>query len=371
MQTGSFTNQPWRKRSKALWALLLRCTGVLPLARWWVGRSGVVVLTFHRVLTENELRGTMSLPGMIVRAETFDQFLQYASKRWKMVDLGKPPDWTGDSRLKIAITFDDGWCDNVTSAYPIARKHDVPITIFIVPEKMGSTLPFWPEKTALGLAGFPRGASAVIKDDYVNDVIEHLKELPSEERSQRIERMKPDGDMLSASTKVDRTMSWEQTEQLQEGGVTFGSHTNSHEILTRIPVSEAEHEITSSRALIRERLRSGCELFAYPNGDCSPEVRDLVEKAGYSFAFVNDQPGVWARDCDPYVLPRTNICEHHLMDSRGGFSPLIFEYTVLLRVAEGMLAGKCSAWFSKITGNGRKSEGNHSDARKAPAARQI
>jgi peptidoglycan/xylan/chitin deacetylase (PgdA/CDA1 family) len=353
-----------------MWALLLRCTGLLSLARWWVSRRGVVVLTFHRVLTRDELRGTMSLPGMIVRAETFDPFLQYISKRWKIVDLAKESEWDGDSRLKIAITFDDGWCDNVTSAYPIARKHGVPITIFIVPEKMGSALPFWPERAALSLAVFPPDMATASNRDHVNRVIEELKELPAEERRRRIEQLLPDENALGAAGQVDRTMSWEQTEQLQAGGVTFGSHTSNHEILTRIPVSEAEREVRASRALIRERLRSRCALFAYPNGDCSPEVRDVVENAGYSLAFVNDIPGVWGRDSDPYMIPRMNVCEHHLIDSQGRFSPLIFEYTVLLRAAEGMLASRCSAWFSKFTpGNGRNSQANHSGPRRASAAR--
>lgn len=362
--------QPWRKRSKVLWALLLRVTGLLPLARWWVGRSGVLVLTFHRVLTEKELERTMSLPGMIVRAGTFDLFLQYASQRWEIIDLGNQPKWSGDSRLKIAVTFDDGWTDNVTSAYPIARKHNAPITIFIVPEKMGAALPFWPEKAALSLSGARQTANGPADADYVNRVIEELKGLPSDERRRRLELMQPPRDeALSSCAAVDRTMTWAQTEQLHAGGVTFGSHTSTHEILTRIPTEQAEQEVTASRAMIETRLHAGCTLFAYPNGDCSPVIRNLVAKAGYSAAFLNDQPGVWGRECDPYMVPRINVCEHHLMDSQGRFSPLIFEYTVLWRAAEGMLASRWSAWFRKITGgNGSQPKSQQSGIRQASSA---
>lgn len=352
-----------------MWALLLRCTGLLPLARWWVSRSGVLVLTFHRVLTEDELQHTMSLPGMIVRTETFDQFLQYASQHWKVVDLGREPDWERGSRLKLAITFDDGWYDNATSAYPIARKHNVPITIFIVPERMGSVLPFWPEQAALSLAGRPPHANGGGNLDSVDRLIEELKALPASQRRQRMAQMHPDEEALGPSSEVDRTMTWEQTEQLQAGGVTFGSHTSTHEILTRIPVNDAEREITASRSLIQERLHSACALFAYPNGDSSPEVRDLVEKAGYSVAFLNDQADVWARDCDPYMIPRMNVCEHHLMDSQGRFSPLIFEYTIVWRAAEGMLTSRCSAFFGRIIGrNGRNSQSKHSGQRRESVA---
>jgi peptidoglycan/xylan/chitin deacetylase (PgdA/CDA1 family) len=189
-----------------------------------------------------------------------------------------------------------------------------------------------------------------------------LKELPAEDRRRRIEQMLPDQQALTASSRVDQTMSWEQTEQLQAGGVTFGSHSSTHEILTRIPVDEAEHEITVSRRQIQERLRSSCTLFAYPNGNCSPEVRDLVERAGYSLAFLNDVRDVWSRDCDPYMLPRINVCEHHLVDSQGKFSPLIFEYTVVWRAAEGMLTNWWSALFGRTTAaNGQKSPAGQSN----------
>ncbi len=58
------------------------------------------------------------------------------------------PDWTKNRKLKVAITFDDGWCDNASEVFPLVRKHKAPITIFIVARRIGSVLPFWPEQTA-------------------------------------------------------------------------------------------------------------------------------------------------------------------------------------------------------------------------------
>jgi peptidoglycan/xylan/chitin deacetylase (PgdA/CDA1 family) len=323
---------------KMFWATLLRASGLLDLAKKWVRRHGTIVLTFHRVLADSELQQTASLRGMIVRSETFSGFLKYASEACEFIDLTRDPDWNPSGKLKLAVTFDDGWSDNATAAYPLACQYQVPIVIFIVAEKTGAELPFWPERTAAALDhglsadGFERSAS------YIEQTIEELKELPALERERRIGQMTASHRAVHSSASVDRTMTWEKIVELQAGGVTFGSHTNTHEILTVIPVAQAEAEIGASRALIEQKLKAPCSLFSYPNGDCSDPVRGLVAKAGYKFAFLNQDPGIWTRECDPFLIPRVNVCEYHLVDAKGNFSALIFNYAVVWSAAKGLLA---------------------------------
>jgi peptidoglycan/xylan/chitin deacetylase (PgdA/CDA1 family) len=335
-----FTRSALRAYGKTLWAGLLRASGLLHLAANWVRRHGTIVLTFHRVLTDFEVQQTASLPGMIVRSRTFSGFLKYAAQTSEFVDLSRDPEWRPNGKLKLAITFDDGWSDNATGAYPYARQYHAPIAIFIVPEKTGTTLPFWPERTAATMDRMAKdgpGRDAL----YIERAIEALKELPASERELRIGQMAGTPGVLQSmgvATSVDRTMTWQQIQELHSGGVTFGSHTSTHEILTTVPTAQAEKEIVSSRDLIQEKLKAPCSLFSYPNGDCSAQVRGLVAAAGYKFAFLNQDPGVWTRDCDPLLIPRVNVCEYHLVDARGDFSPLIFNYAVVWNAAKGLLA---------------------------------
>jgi len=72
---------------------------MLSLARKWVQRHGVIVLTFHRVLTDSELQQTASLGGMIVRDRTFADFLQYASRHCEFANLEQEPDWKSNGKL--------------------------------------------------------------------------------------------------------------------------------------------------------------------------------------------------------------------------------------------------------------------------------
>src|SRR6478752_507703 len=148
---GFFMRSKLRARSKFFWAGLLRMTGVLALGKSWTRRRGVVVLTFHRVLRDPDLELTASLPGLVVREETFDRFLNYAAENCEFLDLSQDAELAPSSRLRLAVTFDDGWSDNAVIASPLARNHGVPMLIFIVPEKTGVALPFWPERAASAL----------------------------------------------------------------------------------------------------------------------------------------------------------------------------------------------------------------------------
>lgn len=349
-----FSRSTLRAHGKVFWAGLLRASGMLSLARKWVQKHGVIVLTFHRVLSDSELQQTASLGGMIVRNRTFAAFLNYASRHCEFTNLGQEPEWKPSGKLKLAVTFDDGWSDNAGSVYPIARQFHVPFVIFIVPEKTGTALPFWPERTAAALDRVPavNGSGRAVS---IGRAIEKLKALPAVERESRISQMIGSGGALESSAAVDKTMTWEQIAELHTRGVTFGSHTSTHEILTAIPTAQADQEIVSSREAIQQKLGDSCHLFSYPNGDYSEYVRDLVAQAGYKFAFLNQEPGVWTRDCDPFLIPRVNVCEYHLVDSKGEFSPLIFDYAVVWNAAKGLLSQLLSNRVKKFKRRSRVS----------------
>src|SRR5579859_1344296 len=336
MSKSLFSRSMIRARGKLLWAAALRVFGVLPLAKRWVRRRGMIVLTFHRVLRDEDIRKTASLPGMVVRESTFDHFLKYAAQNYQFADLAHEPDWSRNAKPKLAVTFDDGWSDSATITPSIARKYQIPLLIFIVPEKMGTTQPFWPERAATVLeqqrAGVRRPRAYSIER-----TIENLKELPAEERNQRVGQLVAEHPATDPVIEVDRNMTWEQARELDRHGVRLGSHTSTHEILTAIPLTQAEQEIVGSRERIERELMKPCEFFSYPNGDCSKDVRNMAQSAGYRLAFLNQDPGVWTRDCDPYLIPRVNVCEYHLVNGKGEFSPLIFEYAVIWKAAKGLV----------------------------------
>lgn len=338
-------------RSYLRWIYIcgLHYSGLLALAKLWVRSQGAVVLTFHRVVSDQAAAQTCSPAGLIVRESTFESLLRFVTNHYSIFDLGTGSPIGGADRVQLAITFDDGWEDNASTAFPIASKLGVPFTIFICPELMDTASPFWPEQIialfrsaddlaeginqmcgVLSSCGYPEWAMALAggNGDRCEILTERLKSISSEERH-RILRSLLSGEgspTEGANCAVDRTMSWSQALELQRAGITFGSHTLRHEILTVIPATKAEHEIRGSKAAIEERV-GVCSVFSYPNGDVSPEVRDIVARCGYKQAFINS-PGVWRKSDSPFLVPRINLSEGTVTGPDGHFSSLAFEYRV-------------------------------------------
>jgi peptidoglycan/xylan/chitin deacetylase (PgdA/CDA1 family) len=123
-------------------------------------------------------------------------------------------------------------------------------------------------------------------------------------------------------------MTWNNVLELAQGPVSFGSHTYSHELLPRIPLEKAKQELNDSKRMVEAKLGKPCTLFAYPNGDFSPEVRALVADAGYKLAFIN-RPGAWLENTDPLLIPRVNLWEGSVVDRSQRFSSLAFRYVAL------------------------------------------
>src|SRR6267143_2306105 len=120
-------------------------------------RGRVLILGYHRVLPESELRRQFVQPGMYVRPRVLEAHLRFLRRHFRIISfdeflsLRDARAWDPGARYCL-ITFDDGWRDNYVHAYPLLRRLAMPATIFLPTRFVGTDEWFWPEKLAHVLA---------------------------------------------------------------------------------------------------------------------------------------------------------------------------------------------------------------------------
>src|SRR6266568_9672058 len=127
-----------RKQLGIVVAACFYYSGLVKLVRWWRQRSGqrLIILTYHHA-TGGNLRSHL----LYLRRHYRMLHLEEALK-----ELYTPPQdgkYRRDQRTLLVLTFDDGYHDNYTHAFALARELQVPFTIFLIPGHIESGEPFW------------------------------------------------------------------------------------------------------------------------------------------------------------------------------------------------------------------------------------
>jgi peptidoglycan/xylan/chitin deacetylase (PgdA/CDA1 family) len=254
--------------------------------RWLLDKRGAIaILLYHRVA---ELESDPQ--RLAVTPAHFEEHLRVLRGTCTPIELADVPRLLRAARLPkrpVAITFDDGYRDNLHEAKPLLERDGVPATVFVASGYVGREREFWwDELDRLGRA----------------DLHARLKPAPLEERERLLAEVRmgePRGDDLS----VDQ----DELRQLDGGAVTVGSHTRYHLSLAAHPPDVQRAEIEGGARDLSEWLDREVDLFAYPFGspgvDVSDETRRIAQKAGVKAAAVND-PRVCSIAASRYALPR-------------------------------------------------------------------
>jgi len=315
-------------------AAILFYSGINALYRFVVRRNRAVVLMYHRVVDIAELNWSYLQPGMYVTKETFEMQMEYLSRRYHVVALEEFIEiLKGGYRIKrntCVISFDDGWKETYTYAFPILKKYNLPAAVFLVSGSVGRNQWLWPENvayfftryfqivqfkehqptiySALQRVGFFRLVSneGLTSAQKIEVMIETMKDLEEGEREKMIcdmeEWLK---DHREAECPKPLTLNWGEITEMGKSNITFGSHTKSHTILTKVSKTKALEEIVESKQEIERRLLKSCTVFCYPNGDNDDEIRKLVRQH-YACAFTTQSGFVKPSD-NLYGLKRIAI----------------------------------------------------------------
>jgi peptidoglycan/xylan/chitin deacetylase (PgdA/CDA1 family) len=292
------------------------------LARW----PGVVGLNYHRI---GDGRASVFDRGLwSATADGFDEQLRWLKANF---DVVSPRDLAYVVRVKrgrhLVITFDDGYLDNYTAAYPILRAHRLPATFFVATGYIDDPrLPWWDEiawmvrtSARAGVALPARLGGRVAFDEpdrgaAICTLLRAYKKLPAAGTIGFLDALaEATGTGRHAAAGEDRCwMTWDMLREMRAGGMTIGGHGVNHHILSRMPRADQWHEIATCGRRLEEELGVPMRTFSYPQGkrdSFDADTREGLRKAGVRTAF--SYYGGFRRlsAWDDYDIPRVAV-EH-------------------------------------------------------------
>lgn len=189
-----------------------------------------------------------------VKPKDFEKQMRWFSKNnWTSYTISELSELKTLPEKSFVITFDDGFEDNYTNAFPLLEKYNFKATIYLVPTQTSN----------------------------------HWESNNTSEISNLLDR--------------------EQINIMQDSGlIEFGSHSLSHVNLSKITDKELENELLISKQKVEEIIKKDCKAFAYPYGKFDDKIVDFTKKAGYKNSTVVKR-GLYDLGDDPFIIKRIGI----------------------------------------------------------------
>ncbi len=231
-------------------------TKLIRFIRAKISKKGrMIILMYHRVA--RPLNGDAHL---CVSPANFESHIRYLSKHFDFISLEELSDYIEKraypARDSVMLTFDDGWEDNYTNAFPVLKKYKAPALIFLASGFIGKT--------------------GMLKSNQIKE-------------------------MAGSRIKLD-------------SGITFGAHSKTHPRLSRLNREDAKKEIWDSKSEVESIINMPVASFAYPYGmedDFNPDVIDIAKESGFSCVFTAIKTGD-ALSGSRFLIPRKGIADFSL-----------------------------------------------------------
>ncbi len=297
---------------------------------------------YHRVAREGS-----DAWGLCVSPEHFDAQMAVLAARRAQTDLGAlaAPAGYGRGQARLAVTFDDGYIDNITQALPVLERHDVPATIFVVAGALGRNREFWwdaLERALLHDGPLPSALSLRLGEETREFV------LAGDGPERRAAEVGWRADETDASTprqhlflqlwnaivllqpeeqdeSVDALLAWAGRPVAPAPGrvaataediarlarhplIRIGSHTLDHVSLTDLPPPGQWDQIDRGHRVLESIIGERIDRFSYPFGRYDESAQACVRRLKVDLACTSRE-GVATPRSDRYALPRLQVAD--------------------------------------------------------------
>ncbi len=286
--------------------------------------DGILILNYHRVGDSSQSLFDRNLWS--ATDADFDQQMGMIAKQFDVIGL---PDFERALHERrgryVMVTFDDGYLDNYTNAFPILKRHGVPATFFLTTGFLDSQQVSWWDEiawmirtTTVSSLEASRWVSTTIslnesnREVAIRRLLNVYKGLPDEVTDSYLAFLAEtlQTGRCSADAADDTWMTWDMAREMKSNGMTFGGHTVTHPILANQSSAQQDWEVGECKRRLVEELGEPIEAFSYPVGGRSSFnafTRAALAKHGFrwGFSFIG---GRYAHgSTDPFAINRAAI----------------------------------------------------------------
>lgn len=272
--------------------------------RFWNERpNGLYSFNYHRI---GNKESTQFDPNVFsCTEEMFYDHITFFKQNFDVVSVNELNDLIDTEKVNqgryTLLTFDDGYIDNYTAAYPILKQANCPATMFIATDFIDKQiLPWWDEAAWLiknnddsvfsGLGwGLPKNIYSLTTQNKVKHLLRSIKDnktLSLEEKF-AILRDKAQKNYKPEDSTEPLFMTWDMLREMSNNNIDIGSQTCSHPILSHLSENEQHYEVVQSKIKLEQEIGKEITAFAYPVGGIeafTKVTQKIVKESGYNFA---------------------------------------------------------------------------------------
>ena len=290
-----------------------------------LSKRKMMILMYHGV-TE---KSYTSITPRHLTATDFKKHLSYLKKNFNIVPLQQLFELHKDNatpkKHTIAITFDDGFVNNLNTALPILESYQIPATFFISAICVDDEhYILWSDLIAIIRAKTPenylelngykfqkKGAYDLYNTELNVSGFDYIKNLPPADRDTLLEKMAVTYDIKKLIRDIPaecyKLLNKEELKRLAASKyVDIGSHGYSHLNLANIPIATAENELKTSKQKLESVINKEVTGIAYPDGNYNDVVKAASLRLGYKNLLAVNYLSP-ADVADKSILPRQGI----------------------------------------------------------------
>lgn len=281
----------------------------------------VTVVMYHGVVPDGSPYDAWTL----LPASQFEAQLEFICQHFTPLTIDQatnPP--TGLDKPGLVVTFDDGLRNNLKTALPLLEAYGVPATLYVSTQRIEDGGLFWWDQIALalqqsrvteldlsslGLALY-RFADAPPRQRW-GDIENMLSAIKRDAYTDRETIAKRIAEKLLPSPELSpgefATLTIDELRELAASElITIGSHTHSHDLLTRLALEEARKNIQRAIDSLESWLGTDVRHFAFPGGDHNAELVEVLRSLRVDTA-VTIVEGRAGPETDPMQIPRLGM----------------------------------------------------------------